>query len=287
MNNRTRKLREKIIGLSGQLKESNFYQIDFISSFNRCLTQLGDRKIHQIICYGLGSFCDGIDVTSRYQLALLLLMYEFLLCHPNSNEVDPVIEIYDPSFNELDVATLTSFFKPKFKLIVENEYCGRRLDSTKKNSCILIYMPHLDKYLYNNLIGVNWDVENLSRLVILGNSFREMIDSETSLKCEQELYYMNLLVRNFKNQGGGSGSIKKKKDDSSSKEKSDQVIESSQESLIEISIDDNSFDHSDIFNSLSFQFLNSSWLKCNHRKIQQNYLMDWTCVTSQTPDDWS
>jgi len=37
----------------------------------------------------------------------------------------------------------------------------------------LFFMPHCEVQLYDNLLGANWGHENLTRMVILGNSFGE------------------------------------------------------------------------------------------------------------------
>lgn len=39
-------------------------------------------------------------------------------------------------------------------------------------SATLFYMVHCGKALYNNLLWRNWSAEALSKMVIIGNSFR-------------------------------------------------------------------------------------------------------------------
>lgn len=283
MHSRCRKLRDRITGtFVAKLRESHFYQQDFNSTLDKCLRALGDRKIEQIICYGLGTFSNGVDVVSRYQLALLLLIYERLkeLETPLNN----TIEVFDPSFEDLDKAVLLSFNSPQFKVIQENEHCGRRLDCLEQSRCALIYMPHLDKYLYNNLLGVNWDIENLSRFVILGNSFHEMIDNETLFKRESELHYMNQLACNFAETRVVAKRPKNKQRKAIQRDSNDEACYA----LLEFEIDDNSFEHSDVFNNLAFHIINVDWLEKNSAKIQQHRLRDWKCVDSnQMVSEWS
>lgn len=252
--NRCRKLRDKILGkFVAELKQTTFYQSEFLNTLNNCLNNLGKRRINQIVCYGLGSFCDGIDTAPRYQLALLLLTYEHLALN---SDLSPVIEIYDPSFAQMDKDTLLTFTRPRFNLLEENEHCGRELSVTESDGCVLIYMPHLDKYLYNNLLGVNWTTEKLKKLVVLGNSFQEMIDNETQLICKTQLYYLNQLVNN-------------------------------EGALVELSVDDRSFEHSDIFNSMAFHLTNEDWLAKNSPTIRQIRIPNWTCVTNCPSDDFT
>lgn len=253
--NRCRKLRDKIIGkFVNELRQTIFYQSEFAKTLDRCLEKIVDRKLNQIVCYGLGSFCDGIDAAPRYQLALLILTYEYL----NSRaDLNPTIEIFDPSFAQLDKDTLLAFTQPRFNLIEDNEHCAREI-SVSHNGCVLMYMPHLDKYLYNNLLGANWTSERLKKLIVLGNSFREMIDNEMQRVCKTHLYYLDQLVRN-------------------------------DGALVELAVDDSSFEHSDIFNSMALHLIDENWLINNSPVIRQTRLPNWTCVTSCSTDelaDW-
>lgn len=262
------------------LKNSEFYEKDFLSSLNKCLEQLGHRQIEQILCYGLGSFHSGFDVPSRFQLALLLLMYNHLveLNYPLNEE----IELFDPSFDSFDKEILLNFDKPRFKIIVENEYCARKLNSS---SSTLIYMPHLDKYLYNNLLGANWSPEDLSKLVVLGNSFQEMIDNEVSSKCKSDLYYINLLVCNFESDHVNSA---KRRNRATQQRNGCEGSGQDQKALIELKIDDSSFGYSGgIFNNLAFHIINETWLKENQNKIQLSRLKGWQCATPSPQDsEW-
>lgn len=266
-----KRLRDKIISsYVNELRQTTFYQVYFKSVLDNFLKELGERKIEQLVCFGLGSFQNGIDIAPRYQLALLILLYEHLqgLYYPFSN----VIEVFDPSFEEIDEGTLLTFTKPSFKLIKENEYCARRIKSSRENTCNLFYMPHLDKYLYNNLLGINWNIENLDKLVILGNSFHEMIDNEPRSECKSDLYYINQLVCNFRS---NNNSPQKKEKMRHSNKTQDSI-----EALVEFPIDDSSFQHYDIFNSLALHSISRKWLLENRSKIESNRLHNWTATTT-------
>lgn len=275
MSNKPRRIRDKIFSdYVETLQKSDYFQLDFKTSFNRCLKEL-DKDIASIICYGLGSFHDGVHVASRYQLALLILIHQLL--SEQSESTNRTIEIFDPSFERTDIETLVSFQKPEFKLISTNEYCSRTL-----HDHALVYMPHLDKYLYNNLLGSNWNQANLDKVIILGNSFQEMIDCETESTCRLELHYLNSLVKNFDTSIGSTSRHKRQ----SQKINTNQEIEQAkQRPLVEIPVDDSSFKHLDIFNSLSFHFLRKDWLNENSHKITRSLLKDWQPATSCSNDN--
>lgn len=282
MQSKSKKIKDKIIGqFVNELKQSSYFEVDFKSALSKCLDELGGRRIEQIICYGLGSFRNGVDIASRYQLALLLLLYEFLI--EQGEPLNSTVELYDPSFDELDQYTLSTFIEPTFKLITENEYCARKLITSDKNRCVLIYMPHLDKFFYNNLLGVNWNADSLGRLVVLGNSFHEMIDTETPSKRRSELYYMNQLVGNFEEKLCSKGTSRKIRNHKIGTSNEASNFEAPV-ALVEVKIDDTSFKHSDIFNNLSFHLIDMTWLKTNFTKLKE--LPDWTCVTTCPSDEW-
>jgi len=270
-----RRLRGKIIGrYVNELRHSSFFNVEFRRTLKECLKKLGDRKIVQVICYGLGSFSNGVDVASRYQLALLLLIYEYLSEH--EGPLHPLIEIFDPSFEQLDKDTLLLFSNPGFKLIENNEYCARRFNSIGDiNSCVLIYMPHLDKYLYNNLMGANWHVGSLTKLLILGNSFHEMVDHEPTNRCKQQLPYMYTLVHSFSDDIRQPNRRQKEKGSSSTFHSKE-----SANALVELTVDDGAFKHSDVFNNLAFHLIDTSWIANNSMRVQQSRIANWTYSTS-------
>ncbi|XP_027811690.2 SRR1-like protein [Marmota flaviventris] len=109
------------------------------------------------VCYGIGSF--ATCVTARTQLAFLLLFLE--KCQiPRSH-----CWVYDPLFSQLEIAVLHSL---GVTVLPENE-------EGKRSICgqpTVFYMPHCGTALYNNLLWSNWSVDALSKMVIIGNSFK-------------------------------------------------------------------------------------------------------------------
>jgi len=178
------------------------------------------------------------------------------------HELSQFVEIYDPSFDDIDRSTLLLFESPKFKIITENELCARSLARERADRVTLVYMPHMDKHFYNNLLGANWSQQGLKSMIILGNSFGEMIDTEIARSRRQrELHYINTLVNNF--ESNGSDNLHRP-----AKNKGEKA-------LIETKIDDSSFEHSDVFNNLSFHSVCDIWVQENSPKISLHRLKSW------------
>lgn len=64
---------------------------------------------------------------------------------------------------------------------------NKNIDTKKKT---LFYMPHLDKSLYNNLLWKNWNLEAMNHLILIGNSFREIIERTPSRILSKEYVYI-------------------------------------------------------------------------------------------------
>jgi hypothetical protein len=131
------------------------------------LNQLTDiKKSLKIICYGLGSVDDNLS--SRHQLALLILFIEDIKIHFNEIEIDE-IEVYDPLFNQNDLYLLENLLK--FNVPRINTQCMRNIDNS---STTIFYMPHCPKSLYNNVLYSNWSPSLLNKIIIIGNSFKSL-----------------------------------------------------------------------------------------------------------------
>ncbi|KAL2767611.1 SRR1-like protein, partial [Daubentonia madagascariensis] len=116
------------------------------------------RPCHlKCVCYGIGNF--ATCVIARNQLTFLLLFLE--KCQiPRSH-----CWVYDPLFSQLEIAVLNTL---GVIVLSENE-------EGKRSICgepTIFYMLHCGTALYNNLLWSNWSVDALSKMVIIGNSFR-------------------------------------------------------------------------------------------------------------------
>ncbi|XP_037672728.1 SRR1-like protein isoform X2 [Choloepus didactylus] len=111
------------------------------------------------VCYGIGNFATCI--IARNQLTFLLLFLE--KCQiPRSH-----CWVYDPLFSQLEIAVLNAL---GVTVLSENE-------EGKRNICgkpTIFYMLHCGTALYNNLLWSNWSVDALSKMIIIGNSFKRL-----------------------------------------------------------------------------------------------------------------
>uniref|UniRef100_A0A5F8G6D3 SRR1 domain containing n=1 Tax=Monodelphis domestica TaxID=13616 RepID=A0A5F8G6D3_MONDO len=132
-----------------------------------------ERTSHfKCVCYGIGKFASC--VIARNQLAFLLLFLEKLQIPRNH------CYIFDPLFNELEISVLNAF---GLTVLNENE-------EGKRNICgepTIFYMIHCGTALYNNLLWSNWSVDSLSKVMIIGNSFKG-IEAKLLTRILQENY---------------------------------------------------------------------------------------------------
>lgn len=282
-SNKYRKIKQKIdSAYIDELQRSHYYRHSFLVSLRRCIQRLATDafKVSSFVCYGLGSFNNGLEIASRYQLSLQVLLYRELAQNPQTKSV---IEIYDPSFDSVDEGVLGMYDKPKFEMIDKNEYCARDIAQQKiDDGFVLVYMPHLDKPFYNNLLGSNWSRESLSRLIVLGNSFTEMIDSEINASQQPDLYYLNTVVT-------GYGLNNRKSKNNRRRNDSTENDVNRRGCLVEIKVDDD-FEHSNVFNSMSFHVFDRVWLESNVDFIERTRLTDWTPKTlfpCEQSEDWN
>lgn len=127
-----------------------------------------------IVCYGLGQF--SFCVIARYQLGLLLLLKSIL----HSTHV----YIYDPQFSLEEIDFLKDL---GMEVLSVNEEAKRQLK--KKSVC---FMPHCDLPLYNNILWANWSVKCLSKLVIIGNSFKNYKLNDARGRLKEKAKYVHL-----------------------------------------------------------------------------------------------
>ncbi|XP_052610927.1 LOW QUALITY PROTEIN: SRR1-like protein [Peromyscus californicus insignis] len=132
------------------------------------------------VCYGLGNFASC--VTARTQLAFMLLFLE--KCQiPRSR-----CWVYDPLFSQAEVSVLASL---GVTVLSENEE-GKH---SVQGQPTVFYMPHCGTALYNNLLWSNWSVDALSRMVIIGNSFRGLEERLLSRILQKNYAYIEKILR--------------------------------------------------------------------------------------------
>lgn len=278
--NKAKKIRKKIDSILTELASTNYFVSEFQNTFETFLKSLGDRQIAQLICYGLGSFEGALELSSKYQIALLILVHTHLA--KIQSDFNPFIEIYDPIFSPVDIRVLQSFTNPKFRIIPTNELCARQLDDLPDGACNLFFMPHCDIILYENLLGVNWDSKKLARLAILGNSFTDMVDSIIENKLKFDAHYLRSLVANFEKietpvKKRGRKRIKKEV----VKQPPPAPEPQKPKALIELTVKEEGITCS-AFHLLTFQCINLDWLGQNEHIIEQHFKPTWK-VCKPTP----
>ncbi|KAJ7694199.1 SRR1-domain-containing protein [Mycena rosella] len=122
----------------------------------------------RVLCLGLGSPSDSPN--SRFQLAFLLE-----LCHSMDIEHGDV-SVYDPVFSEEDDAL---FEELQMGVLSENKEGRYSLDSPT-----ILWMPHCDLDLYENILGANWSPEQLANVILISNRLGDYVDSNPRHKLE-------------------------------------------------------------------------------------------------------
>jgi len=126
--------------------------------------------VTSVLCLGLGSPIES--KRSRAQLALLLAVCDYAKI-PRGK-----VQIYDPVFSDQDVQSLSELGLRVTTINYEARY--------SIEVPTLVYMPHCDRELYENLIRKNWTRDNLLNIVLLGNRLIEYSDilPERKIKIE-------------------------------------------------------------------------------------------------------
>ncbi|XP_064321928.1 SRR1-like protein isoform X1 [Phalacrocorax carbo] len=132
------------------------------------------------VCYGLGRF--GGCPAARHQLAFLLLLLEELGVPPGR------CSLFDPAFSAQEAAALGQL---GLRLLPENEEGKHGIEG----SATLFYMVHCGKALYNNLLWRNWSAGALSKMVIIGNSFKGIEERLLSRIFERDYSYIAKVLK--------------------------------------------------------------------------------------------
>jgi len=88
--------------------------------------------------------------------------------------------------SQLEVQTLKIL---NFRIIESNEEAKRKIENET-----LFYMPHCEKYLYNNLLEVNWNAV-LSKMVIIGNSFEHCNMMVSANEMNTKYHYISQALK--------------------------------------------------------------------------------------------
>ncbi|NXQ08376.1 SRR1L protein, partial [Vidua macroura] len=96
--------------------------------------------------------------------------------------------LFDPAFSAREAAALRAL---GLCLLPENEEGKHGV----QGAATLFYMVHCGKALYNNLLWSNWSPAALSKLVIIGNSFRGIEERLLSRILERDYSYIAKVLK--------------------------------------------------------------------------------------------
>ncbi|KAK7088783.1 SRR1-like protein [Littorina saxatilis] len=134
-------------------------------------------KDARMLVYGLGNFASC--VIARYQLALVLALRQHWQVATSK------CEMYDPKFSELETGMLQDL---GCSVLQQNEEGKRRMQGVT-----IVLMPHCGKALFNNLLWANWSPRQLQQMVVMGNSFSNMVDSIPERLWKKHINYVSLI----------------------------------------------------------------------------------------------
>nr|XP_056715100.1 SRR1-like protein [Euleptes europaea] len=135
---------------------------------------LPGRACLRCVCYGLGNFASCVK--ARFQLAFLLLLLKELQIP------EEWCCVFDPAFSELEREAL---HRLGLSVLPQNEEGKRAIAEPT-----VFYMIHCGKALYNNLLWSNWSAEALSKMVIIGNSFKGIEERVPSRILQTDYAYI-------------------------------------------------------------------------------------------------
>ncbi|KAF1508390.1 SRR1-like protein, partial [Eudyptula minor novaehollandiae] len=165
------------------------------------------EPLARCVCFGLGRFSGS--PAARHQLAFLLLLLEELGVRtggrtgggtgrrrpgprprpPLSPQVPPGrCSLFDPAFSAQETAALGQL---GLRLLPDNEEGKHDIEG----SATLFYMVHCGKALYNNLLWRNWSAGALSKMVIIGNSFKGIEERLLSRILERDYSYIAKVLK--------------------------------------------------------------------------------------------
>ncbi|KAI0374679.1 SRR1-domain-containing protein, partial [Pilatotrama ljubarskyi] len=123
-----------------------------------------------VLCLGLGSPASSRD--ARAQLAFLLAACDDLSIDRTK------VSVYDPVFAKEDLELLARL---KLTPLPENRHASYGLRSPT-----IVFMPHCDLHLYENLLRENWSRAHLANVLLIANRLSEYAESIPSRKLASE-----------------------------------------------------------------------------------------------------
>jgi len=152
----------------------SYYVTDLVEDLvEEVLPFFQDKELIEVAIYGIGSIISSSD--SRRQLSFILRLLDRLGFTGNPWIYDPVLTTEEYQFLE-----------ENFGMKTEKLTCG----PGKRNTTLvwphpsLLFMPHVEKGMFNDVLFANWILEtsgrkfsHLNNITMIGNSFQSMRDS--------------------------------------------------------------------------------------------------------------
>ncbi|KAI0646859.1 SRR1-domain-containing protein [Trametes meyenii] len=156
---------------SGELAHSDWLR-DSLQSLRKSLEEAfaPSDDAPGVLCLGLGSPAASRD--ARAQLALLLAACDDLSIDHTK------VSVYDPVFAAEDVQLLAHL---GLTALPENRHASYEIRSPT-----IVFMPHCDLHLYENILRANWTIARLPNVLLIANPLSEYAESIPSRKLISE-----------------------------------------------------------------------------------------------------
>lgn len=131
-----------------------------------------EKQIKEVICLGIGRISDC--VIAKHQLAFISLITEQFKLKS--------VKFFDPIISEQEKEVFESL---NYQVLTENK--EGKYQATHHT---LFYLPHCPKQLTNNLLWANWNPENLKNIVLISNSFKNIIEETPERLLRPNAHYI-------------------------------------------------------------------------------------------------
>jgi len=128
-----------------------------------------------LVCFGVG--CVGTSHVAQHQAGLFLLLRDWLV--EAGLKVAPFC-VYDPILCEQEKEAMEAMGCH----VLETNHDGAH-PLPREHRCV-VYMPHCEAELYNNLLAANWG-HQIRSLCVLGNSLRSYAERLPASRWEAHM----------------------------------------------------------------------------------------------------
>lgn len=296
-NKTVAKIQSSIISAIERFRKSEYYNDEVLPTLEHLLeifeSDGSNRRVKNLVCYGLGSLEDALNVGPRHQFALLLIIFDYF--KERFKTFDNVIDMYDPSFTDIDLEFLSKYKEPIFNTNIHNEFCARNVElkSDQESDCSLFFMPFCDTYLYNNLLGANWSANRLKRLILFGNNLTAG-NIETTLDFDSS-HYLKLILNNFSdslqvdaNSKINRGSKRKKRKSTNKQEHSNEKLDCCNREtriLNALSLNPKDYERDLCFHDQAIHFFDWKHVEKNLDYIKRKEIPNWLPIQGSDLSD--